>query len=306
MRIARYLAGGRETVGIVDRDRVVDVAELEVDAPADVVAILEQGPPIWRRLQESAALREGRPLESIELLAPIARPPKFLAVGFNSHDHLEEALAARTRPELASMFRSHELVQQAFPAPRFPAVFNKQTNAVAGPNEPIWIPRDSSQIDYEGEVAVVIGRRVRRADEREAQAAIAGWTVTNDVSVRDWQWNTSQVWLGKSFDTHGPIGPWIVTADEFDPAAAVIRTWVNDELRQEGRLAEQTLSPVQIVAQLSQICTLEPGDLIATGTPAGIGAVSGRYLVRGDRVRVCVTGIGEIDNEVVDEPVVAL
>lgn len=305
MRIARYLACGREAVGVVDDDRVVDVADLDPDAPPDVVAILERGPQLWQRLQRLARDHDGTLLDDVELLAPVAKPPKFLAVGFNSEDHLEEAINAPKTPALAEMFRAHQLVQQAFPAPRFPSVFNKQTNSVAGPREPIWIPRDSPQLDYEGEVAVVIGRRVRRASEQEAQQAIAGWTVTNDVTVRDWQWNTSQVWLGKSFDTHGPIGPWIVTADEFDPDQAVIRTWVNDELRQHGRLAEQTLSAAQIVAQLSQICTLEPGDLIATGTPAGIGAISGRYLVAGDRVRVSVTGIGEIDNVVIDEPAVA-
>jgi 2-keto-4-pentenoate hydratase/2-oxohepta-3-ene-1,7-dioic acid hydratase in catechol pathway len=140
----------------------------------------------------------------------------------------------------------------------------------------------------------------RRADRCRA---IAGWTVTNDVSIRDWQWNTSQTWLGKSFDTHGPIGPWIVTADAFDPQSAVIRTWVNDEQRQEGRLADQILSPAKLVALISQVCTLEPGDLIATGTPGGIGGITGNYLVAGDQVRVEVTGIGQIDNPVTAEPV---
>jgi 2-keto-4-pentenoate hydratase/2-oxohepta-3-ene-1,7-dioic acid hydratase in catechol pathway len=282
---------------VVNGDRVV-----EIDESRDMVAILEAGPELWQRLQRQAADRPGTPLHDVELLAPIPKPPKFLAVGFNSPDHIKEALNAPRTPELLEMRRSYEHLQQAFRTPRFPAVFNKQTNSVTGPREPIWIPRDSTKVDYEGEAALVIGRRVRRADEQAAAAAIAGWTVTNDVTVRDWQWNTAQVWLGKSFDTHGPTGPWIVTADEFDADAAVIRTWVNDELRQDGRLADQTLSPARIVAQLSQICTLEPGDLIATGTPAGIGAPFDRYLVAGDRVRVQVSGIGEIENTVIAEP----
>jgi 2-keto-4-pentenoate hydratase/2-oxohepta-3-ene-1,7-dioic acid hydratase in catechol pathway len=110
------------------------------------------------------------------------------------------------------------------------------------------------------------------------------------------------MWLGKSYDTHGPTGPWIVTADEFDPARAVVRTWVNDELRQEGAVADMTLSPAEIVAAVSRVCTLEPGDLIACGTPAGIGAITGNYLVAGDTVRVVVTGLGEITNTCVNEP----
>ena len=297
MRICRYTSAGREAIGVVVGDRVV-----EIDEPGGIVAVLEAGPELWQRLQRQAEDRPGTPLRDVELLAPIAKPPKFLAVGFNSRDHIDEALSAPETPEIREMRRSYEHLQKAFPAPRFPSVFNKQTNSVAGPRGSIWIPRDSTKVDYEGEAALVIGRRLRRADEREAAAAIAGWTVTNDVTVRDWQWNTAQTWLGKSFDTHGPTGPWIVTVDEFDVEAAVIRTWVNDELRQDGRLADQTLSPAQIVAQLSQICTLEPGDLIATGTPAGIGSPFGRYLVAGDRVRVSVSGIGEIEHTVIAEP----
>jgi 2-keto-4-pentenoate hydratase/2-oxohepta-3-ene-1,7-dioic acid hydratase in catechol pathway len=297
MRICRYISAGREAIGVVIEDRVV-----EIDRPLDIVEILEAGTELWQRLRKESEDRPGTPLADVELLAPIARPPKFLAVGFNSKDHLDEALSAPETPEILQWKRSHEHLQKAFPAPRFPAVFNKQTTSVTGPSGPIWIPRDSTKVDYEGEAALVIGRRVRRADEREAAAAIAGWTVTNDVTVRDWQWNTAQTWLGKSFETHGPTGPWIVTVDEFDAEAAVIRTWVNDELRQDGRLADQTLSPSQIVAAVSQICTLEPGDLIATGTPAGIGSPFGRYLVPGDRVRVSVSGIGEIENTVIAEP----
>ena len=251
MRICRYRTEGQEAIGIIAGDRVV-----EVDEPGDVVTILQAGPSLWQRLVREAGDRPGTPVTDVELLAPIPRPPKFLAVGFNSKDHVDEALTAPETPEVAEMRRSYSHLQQAFPAPRFPAVFNKQTSSITGPGDPIWIPRDSTALDYEGEAALVIGRRVRRADERAAAAAIAGWTVTNDVTVRDWQWNTAQVWLGKSFETHGPTGPWIVTSDEFDVDSAVIRTWVNDELRQDGRLADQTLTPAQIVSQLSQICTL--------------------------------------------------
>jgi 2-keto-4-pentenoate hydratase/2-oxohepta-3-ene-1,7-dioic acid hydratase in catechol pathway len=162
-----------------------------------------------------------------------------------------------------------------------------------------------AEIERAGASPAMAVLRLRRADSGAAAEAIAGYTVTNDLSVRDWQTNTSQMWLGKSFETHGPIGPWVVTADELDVSAAVIRTWVNGELRQEGALADQHLSPAEIVSQVSQVCTLEPGDLIATGTPGGIGSLQGRFLTAGDRIRVSVDGIGAIENRVVAEPLPA-
>jgi 2-keto-4-pentenoate hydratase/2-oxohepta-3-ene-1,7-dioic acid hydratase in catechol pathway len=302
MRIARYTSDGHEHVGIVTDGHVVAVDDLNIELPADPIAILRAGPEAWAALATGARRHAGTPINEITLLAPIARPSKFLAVGMNSADHAQEAKEAPPSPELTAMMNATQHLQMAFPEPRFPLLFNKQVNSITGPHDPIWIPLDSDKVDYEGEVVVVIGTRVRRADEDTAAAAIAGWTVTNDVSVRDWQWNTSQTWLGKSFDTHGPIGPWIVTADAFDPDSAVIRTWVNDQQRQEGRLADQILSPARLVAMISQVCTLEPGDLIATGTPGGIGGLTGNYLVAGDRVRVHVNGIGEIDNAVTAEP----
>jgi 2-keto-4-pentenoate hydratase/2-oxohepta-3-ene-1,7-dioic acid hydratase in catechol pathway len=301
MRLARYIDGGMETTGIVVGSRVVDLNHLDPGLPRDVRAVLEAGPAVWEQLQQAGEAAVGTPLESVRLRAPIA-PSKFLAVGMNSDDHAREAETAIRTPEVLEILNAVKHLDVAFPSPRFPLVFNKQTSSIVGPHDAIWVPHDSEQIDYEGEVAVVIGRRVRRASEREAVAAIAGWTVTNDVTVRDWQWNTSQMWLGKSFETHGPIGPWIVTSDEFDVERAVIRTWVDDDLRQEGRLADQILSPAQIVSLVSQVCTLETGDLIATGTPGGVGTITGRYLAAGNRVRVSVSGIGEIVNDVVNEP----
>ena len=133
-------------------------------------------------------------------------------------------------------------------------------------------------LDYEGELVAVIGRRVRRADAATALASVAGYTVGNDVSVRDWQQDTPTMWPGKSFDTHGPIGPWVVTVDEVDPAGLGIRTWVDGELRQDGSTKEMVTGIGDMVAALSRVCTLEPGDLVATGTPGGVGVFSGRLL----------------------------
>lgn len=304
MRLARYETHEGERIGVVrsGADRVVDVDLLDDRFGGDVVSILEAGSEAWARLHELARDAPARPFADVRFLAPVRHPGKYLAIGMNSHDHARELMDAPRSPELVAVLQSTELLQKAFPAPRFPTLFNKQTNAIQDPYGPIWMPRDSDRLDYEGEVAMVIGRRVRRVDPAEAAQAIAGYVVTNDVSVRDWQWDTSQMWLGKSFDTHGPIGPWIVTADEFNLGEATIRTWVNEDLRQEGRLTDQILSPAEIVSIISQVCSLAPGDLIATGTPGGIGGTHGRYLAIGDLVRVGVEGIGEICNEVVAEP----
>ena len=159
-------------------------------------------------------------------------------------------------------------------APEFPIFFNKQATCVVGPGDDVHMPRVSNLLDYEGELAIVIGERCRHVPEERAHEVIAGYTIANDVSVRDWQLRTPTMTMGKSFDTHGPLGPWIVTADELgDPHALQIRTWVNDELRQDGNTREMIFDCFEQVAHLSEAFTLEPGDVIATGTPAGIGAV---------------------------------
>ena len=151
MRTCRYTTAGHEAIGVVVGENVV-----EIDEPGGIVAMLEAGPELWQRLQRQAEDRPGTPLRDVELLAPIAKPPKFLAVGFNSKDHIDEALSAPETPEILEMKRSYAHLQKAFPAPRFPSVFNKQTNSVTGPHGSIWIPRDSTKVDYEGEAALLI------------------------------------------------------------------------------------------------------------------------------------------------------
>ena len=223
--------------------------------------------------------------DEVRLLAPV-QPRKFLGIGLNYADHIAES---------------------GMEAPEFPVFFNKQSTCVVGPGDDVHMPRVSSLLDYEGELAIVIGRRCRHVSEGEAPEVIAGYTITNDLSVRDWQLRTPTMTLGKSFDTHGPLGPWIVTADELgDPHALSIKTWVNDELRQDGNTGEMIYDCFQQVAHLSQAFTLEPGDVIATGTPAGIGAVRQPFpeglLKVGDTVRIEIEGIGTLDNTVVEEP----
>jgi 2-keto-4-pentenoate hydratase/2-oxohepta-3-ene-1,7-dioic acid hydratase in catechol pathway len=225
------------------------------------------------------------PLEDVRLLAPV-QPRKFLAIGLNYADHIAES---------------------GMEAPEFPVFFNKQVTCVVGPDADVHMPRVSSLLDYEGELAIVIGSRCRHVPEDRAHEVIAGYTITNDLSVRDWQLRTPTMTMGKSFDTHGPLGPWIVTADELgDPHALGIRTYVGDELRQDGSTGDMIYNCFQQVAHLSEAFTLERGDVIATGTPAGIGAVRQPFpeglLKVGDVVRVEIDGIGVLENTVIDEP----
>jgi 2-keto-4-pentenoate hydratase/2-oxohepta-3-ene-1,7-dioic acid hydratase in catechol pathway len=225
------------------------------------------------------------PLEEVRLLAPV-RSRKYLAIALNYADHIAES---------------------GMDAPETPVFFNKQVTCVVGPGDDVHMPRVSNLLDYEGELAIVIGERCRHVSEERAPEVIAGYTIANDVSVRDWQLRAPTMTLGKSFDTHGPLGPWIVTADELgDPHGLSIRTYVNDELRQDGSTSEMVYDCFAQVAHLSEAFTLEPGDVIATGTPAGIGAVRQPFpeglLKVGDVVRVEIEGIGSLENTVVDEP----
>ena len=242
--------------------------------------IVEDGYLVHR---DNAAERHA--LEDVRLLAPV-QPRKFLAIGLNYADHIAES---------------------GMDAPEFPVFFNKQVTCVVGPDDDVHMPRVSNLLDYEGELAIVIGQRCRHVAANRAQEVIAGYTITDDVSVRDWQLRTPTMTMGKSFDTHGPLGPWIVTQNELgDPHDLAIRTYVNDELRQDGNTREMIYDCYEQVAHLSAAFTLEPGDVIATGTPAGIGAVRQPFpeglLKVGDVVRVEIEGIGELQNTVIEEP----
>ena len=224
-------------------------------------------------------------LDEVRLLAPV-QPRKFLAIGLNYADHIAES---------------------GMQAPEFPIFFNKQVTCVVASGDDVHMPRVSSLLDYEGELAIVIGERCRHVPAERAHEVIAGYTITNDVSVRDWQLRTPTMTMGKSFDTHGPLGPWVVTRDEIaDPHNLQIRTYVNDDLRQDGNTREMVFDCFEQVAHLSEAFTLEPGDVIATGTPAGVGAVRQPFpeglLKVGDIVRIEIEGIGELANTIVEEP----
>lgn len=301
MKLVRYQDGDKVTAGIVIDDHVVPLSVIK-GAPTDVTSLLAAGSEVLAGVgRKSASVSERTPLSEITLQAPIERPSKYLAIGFNFSSHLEEIQRAAQQPGYAEAMQRFAHLRQAFPDPKLPTFFNKQVSCIAGPYDPILAPFDSEMLDYEGELVVVIGRRVRRADVATALASIAGYTVGNDVSVRDWQQDTQTMWPGKSFDTHGPIGPWIVTPDEVNPEDLRIRTWVDDELRQDGSTKEMVTGIGEMIAALSRVCTLEPGDLVATGTPGGVGLFSGKLLQVGQRVRVEIEGVGTIDNPVVAE-----
>ncbi len=222
------------------------------------------------------------PLAGASLLPPVGSPGKIIAIGLNYADHIAEA---------------------GMETPETPTVMAKFPNSINGPGA-VQRPRASDRLDYEGELAFVIGRRARHVSREEAHQVIAGYLVHNDYSVRDWQMQSQQWSLAKSFDTHGPIGPWLTVGPELDPTALAIETKVNGEVRQRSNTENLVFDPFDLVAYLSQACTLYPGDVIATGTPAGVGALMEppRYLVPGDEVVVEIEGLGRLENVIIDEP----
>jgi 2-keto-4-pentenoate hydratase/2-oxohepta-3-ene-1,7-dioic acid hydratase in catechol pathway len=302
MKLVTYSDGTSTGGGVVVDDHVVPLRVLD-GAPNDVTALLAAGSGVAADVARKAVnARQRMPLPELVLHAPIPRPSKYLAIGFNYTSHLAEIQEAAHKPQYAERMGRFAHLRQAFPDQKLPTFFNKQVSCITGPYDPILAPYDSPMLDYEGELIAVIGRRVRRADAVGALASVAGYTVGNDVSVRDWQQDTPTMWPGKSFDTHGPLGPWVVTADELDPTDVSIRTWVDGELRQDGSTKEMVTGIGEMIAALSRVCTLEAGDLVATGTPGGVGLFSGKLLRPGQRVRVEIEGIGIIDNPVVAEP----
>ncbi|MGE0486476.1 MAG: fumarylacetoacetate hydrolase family protein [Gammaproteobacteria bacterium] len=280
MKLVTFTEGGRTRPGRVEGDQIVDLGNTGL--PGEMSALIAAG---GATLAQAASVDGARfALAAVTLEAPILRPPKILAVGLNYRDHIEET---------------------GLDTPKVPMIFNKQSTAAHGPYTPFHLPRVSTKLDYEGELGMVIGRRCRHVPAARAREVIAGYTVCNDVSVRDWQMRSQTFIMGKSFDTHCPFGPWITTADEVpDPHTLDLKTWVNGELRQDSNTRHLVFDCYTLVEHLSTAFTLEPGDLILTGTPSGVGIgfEPKRFLAAGDRVKVEIAGLGFIDNAVVAEP----
>ncbi len=280
MKLATFDAGNGAQIGLVSREEVIPVSDLA----SGMLDLIARWSSVRDDLQKSLARHEGAyPLNEVKLLAPIPRPGKILAIGLNYADHIREM--GRDMPTKQVWFCKH-------------------TTAVNGPFNPIEIPKVSSQVDYEVELVVVIGRGGRHISREEAPSSVFGYCVGNDVSVRDWQNFTPQWMLGKSFDTHAPFGPWITTADEIgNPHELDISCYLNGEMRQSSDTSNFVFNIWDQIAYLSQVMTLEPGDLIFTGTPGGVGMAMSPpgYMKVGDKVRCVIDRLGMIEAECVAE-----
>ena len=291
MKLVTFLHSGRVAIGKLDGDQVIDLHASDTHLPTTMLALLQAGAVAMdrvRMLDGSSAVTV--PLADVQLLAPVPNPSKYLAIGMNYAKHVAEAVEAGIK------------------VPEVQVWFNKQVSCINGPFAPVHMPHPgvSDKLDYEVELCVVIGRRCRHVAAADARSVIAGYMVANDVTLRDWQMRSPTMTLGKSFNTTGPIGPWIVTDDEItDPHALTLRMLVNGELRQQESTSGMVYNIWQQIEHLSAAFTLEPGDLIATGTPSGVGVAMKppRFLKVGDVMRAEVSGIGFIENTVIAEPV---
>jgi 2-keto-4-pentenoate hydratase/2-oxohepta-3-ene-1,7-dioic acid hydratase in catechol pathway len=273
-------------VGLLVDGHVRALADLVPDATQNICDVIADWDRIRTAIGDRAADAGGLPLDRVTLHAPIQRPGKILAIGLNYADHIEEAKDAGLKSPTAQVW------------------FCKQPTSVNDPYGAIELPKVSNMLDYEVELVAVIGKKGRHISREEAPAHVFGYTIGNDVTVRDWQHKTPQWMLGKSFDTHCPFGPAIVTADEVgDPHALGIRCFVNGERRQNSNTRHFVFTLWDQIAELSQAMTLQPGDLIFTGTPGGIGFSFKPYrpLKVGDVVRCEIDGLGAIENRVVAE-----
>jgi 2-keto-4-pentenoate hydratase/2-oxohepta-3-ene-1,7-dioic acid hydratase in catechol pathway len=269
-------AGGPAQAGVVRNHAVTGLG-------TDLLSIISGGEDGLRDARERATRGDPVPLDSVKLLAPLPRPPKLICVGLNYLDHARES---------------------KMEVPSVPTIFSKFSNAVIAPGENIVLPKNSTKPDYEAEFAFIIGKAGRHIPEERWREHVFGYTIVNDVSARDFQMATSQWLMGKTFDTFAPMGPHIVTADEIsDPHSLDIRMTINGEVLQDSNTRELIFKIPALIAYLSSVFTLEPGDVVSTGTPAGVGAgrKPPRWLQAGDECVVSVQGLGELRNPVVAE-----
>lgn len=270
MKFATFDAGNGARTGVVNGDRIVPVSGTMLD-------LIANWPENRAAIEREAASATALALSEVKLLAPVERPGKIFAIGLNYADHIEESKAE---------------------TPANQVWFTKAVTSVNAPFDPILIAKAGPFVDYEVELIAVIGKRGRNIAKADTASHVFGYCVGNDVTERFWQHRTPQWSLGKSFDTHAPIGPWITTADEVsDPHALGLRCFVNGEKRQGSNTRHLVFDIWDQIEHLSQAMTLEPGDLIFTGTPGGVGAAMNprQFLKAGDKVRCEVDGLGAIE-----------
>lgn len=283
MRLVTFERFGYAEPGVLQGNEIVSLKRNGFD---DLLAVIAGGEDALARVGEwlqRPPSGEVARIEEVRLKAPIARPPKIICVGLNYRDHAEES---------------------GLKLPEVPTIFAKYATTIIGPKERIVLPRVSSQPDYEAEFAFVIGRGGRHIPGERWREHVFGYTCFNDVSARDYQMATTQWVVGKSFDTFAPVGPWLVTADEIpDPHALDISLTLSGEVMQKSNTCNLIFKIPDLIAHLSSVFTLEPGDIISTGTPAGVGVARRppRFLRAGDVVTVRIEGIGELTNPVVAE-----
>jgi 2-keto-4-pentenoate hydratase/2-oxohepta-3-ene-1,7-dioic acid hydratase in catechol pathway len=278
MKFVTYSDGSTAKLGALVNERVIDLAASGL--PGTMLEFIRAGADVWGRAARcTASDAPSVPLAFVRLLAPLNNPPKLIAIGLNYMDHCRE---------------------QNVPAPERPPVFAKFASSIVGPGDAIvWDPALTQQVDYEAELAVVIGKRARNVSQEAALEHVFGYTIINDVSARDLQFSDKQWVRGKSLDTFCPLGPFVVTADEIpDPQALSIRCLVNDQVLQNSSTAEMIFGVKELIAYLSRSFTLEPGDVISTGTPAGVGVFRKPpvFLRDGDVVTVEIERIGRLTN----------
>ena len=285
MRLISFTESSNTRIGLLQGDHIIDLSQVAPGLPSDMLSFLEAGDGAMLQAAKYTSASGHYSALDVVIEAPLARPPKILAIGLNYRAHAEES---------------------NMDIPKHPMVFTKQATSANGPYAPIYSPPETQMLDYEGELGVVIGKRCRRVSKQDANRVIAGFCVLNDVSVREWQFLATppQFTMGKSWDTHNPFGPAIVTPDEVDPHNLMLRTFVNGDLRQKTSTSDLIFNCYDIIEFLTTAFTLEPGDVIATGTPSGVGISMQPQgtLKLGDVVKVEIDGLGFIENEVIAEP----
>lgn len=292
MKLCTYEFQGRVQVGLVRGDDIIPLSDAlagEVSTHQPMIDLISN----WDRLRDRVEAKCQAPadtrIDQVHLLAPVPKPGKLMAIGLNYLEHVQEQIVGETRD-----------------VPQHQIWFTKLGHAINGPYDPVVLPSVSQATDYEGEMVAIIGQRCKHVPRERAHEVVFGYCVGNDVSVRDWQKRTPQWMLGKSFDTHAPFGPCITTADEVgDPHALGLRCWVNGELRQSSNTRLMIFNLWDQIAHLSQVMTLEPGDVIYTGTCSGVGAAFNppKFLRDGDVVRVEIDKLGHIESTCVPEPI---
>ncbi len=288
MRLVTFTEGGNTRIGILKDDKIIDLSAVAPALPKDMLSFLQAGDAALSKAKDIAKTESGSlAVSDVTLESPIQNPPKILAVGMNYMDHFNE---------VKDVFKLE--------LPKTPVIFNKQTSSVNRPYGDIYLPGESEQLDYEGELAIVIGKKCRRVSKENALDVVAGFTICNDVTIRDWQMQAPTMTMGKSWDSHCPMGPALVTPDEVDFANLNFKTFVNGEERQNSNTGQLIFDCPAIIEYLSTAFTLEPGDVIATGTSSGvIMFMPGQpWLKEGDVVRVEFDGLGHIENKVVKDP----